>query len=120
MTKHRSTLPTPPQTNAPGTKAALYGRHERGRRFVRAAIGLVLVTALGAACGSRSKDELAPLPEECSELASKLGSCFHAPEMVERTKASFPTVKREDREGLERLRTTCSKNLADLKGDCRQ
>ena len=119
MTKRRARPSSIHPVTSPD-KASPLGDSSRHAQAFRAGLSLLLVTTLGAACGSRSKDELAPLPDECSELASKLGSCFHAPEMVARTKGSFPTIKRDDREGLERLRNTCAKNLADLKGDCRQ
>lgn len=92
-------------------------------------VGALLVSAtiavlFGVACGGKSRtvtdqDDPAPLPEECAALASKLGACFHSPKVEESTRAGFPKLKRRDVDQTERLRTTCSQNLNDLKADCR-
>jgi hypothetical protein len=99
------------------------GRSRR-RRVAALLVSAGLAVLFGVACGGKSRtaeaqDELAPLPEECAALASKLGACFHSPKVEESTRAGFPKLKRRDVDENERLRTTCAQNLHDLKADCR-
>ena len=82
--------------------------------YMRMARGVIatLVAFLGACSNHVASD---PVPE-CQEYEATLSSCFHRPPSGFASQASLIPKTEQDRE---RIRETCSVNLARLKTSCR-
>lgn len=95
----------------------LFARTPGRRLRTLAPVGIVLF--FGASCSQRSGPEFAPTPPECTQFASMVGACFRSPDAEKATRDGFPAIQKDDVGALETLRANCSRNLSQLRSDCR-
>jgi hypothetical protein len=97
-----------------GAQIRAYGTSARSLTAGLLSMTTVVVAAIGlTGCGG-SKVDSEPVPE-CVQYETELASCFHR----QTGAASQPSLIPKSKEDRDRIRQTCSENLARLRTACR-